>query len=506
LLTAGVAALVFGTLAIVVVYKWSKPHVRTWLIRVLSEQLDSNVQLDDVTVELGRTVKVIVHGVVIRHRLYPDAPPLVRAGAFSMEASALAVLHSPLRVSSVEVSKLHVFVPPHRSDQADDTSGSDFSKKLRGPSPIVVSRLTSDDALLEIGSSKPGRDPRRFEIRKLTLTEAAFDRPTAYEATLTNPIPVGVIESRGTFGPWQPDDPTLTALNGTFTFNADLGSIKGLGGHLDSTGTFAGRLEKIVTKGKTHTPDFSIDIGGQALPLTTSFTATVDGTNGDTILDAVDATLGRSHLTARGGVFHRPRQKGRTVELDVVIDKGRLEDMLRLAIKGEPPDMTGALRLKTHLELPPGEQSVPIRLHLKGNFHVAGARFTSNTMQAKIDELSRRGRGKPNDTQIENVSSDLDGAFVLGNGALRISEVSFGVRGAAIRLQGTYSLTQKTLDFAGTARMEAHASEMVSGWKRIPLKILDPILAKDGAGTVLPIRISGPVAKPEFKVEMKKIF
>src|SRR5438093_10671495 len=100
LLTAGVAALVFGTLAIVVVDKWSKPHVRAWLTRVLSEQLDSNVQLDDITVELGRTVKVIVHGVVIRHRLYPDAPPLVHADAFSMEASILAVLHSPLRVSS----------------------------------------------------------------------------------------------------------------------------------------------------------------------------------------------------------------------------------------------------------------------------------------------------------------------------------------------------------------------------------------------------------------------
>ena len=54
--------------------------------------------------------------------------------------------------------------------------------------------------------------------------------------------------------------------------------------------------------------------------------------------------------------------------------------------------------------------------------------------------------------------------------------------------------------------MDAHASEMVTGWKRIPLKILDPILAKDGAGTVLPIHIFGPVAKPEFKVEMKKIF
>ena len=131
------------------------------------------------------------------------------------------------------------------------------------------------------------------------------------------------------------------------------------------------------------------------MPLTAEFSAIVDGTNGDTLLDSVNATLGQSPVTARGGIVHMPDRKGRTVELDVTIDRGRLEDMLRLAIKG-PPDITGHLRLKTHLELPPGEASVPIRLHLKGDFQVAGARFTSDTVQAKIDELSRRARGKPN--------------------------------------------------------------------------------------------------------------
>ena len=149
---------------------------------------------------------------------------------------------------------------------------------------------------------------------------------------------------------------------------------------------------------------------------------------------------------------------------------------------------------------------MPIRLRLKGDFHVATARFASDTVQAKIDELSRRARGKPNDTAIDNVASDLNGTFVLGDGLMRMAQVSFAVRGAAINLHGNYSLTHRTVDFAGTARMDAHASEMVTGWKRIPLKILDPILAKDGAGTVLPIHIFGPVAKPEFKVEMKKIF
>jgi len=47
-------------------------------------------------------------------------------------------------------------------------------------------------------------------------------------------------------------------------------------------------------------PDFRLTHFGNALPLKTRFHAKVDGTNGDTWLEPVDATLGRSHFTAEG--------------------------------------------------------------------------------------------------------------------------------------------------------------------------------------------------------------
>ena len=137
---------------------------------------------------------------------------------------------------------------------------------------------------------------------------------------------------------------------------------------------------------------------------------------------------------------------------------------------------------------------------------MASARFASNKVQDKIDELSRRGRGRPTDQKVANVASDLQGRFELKNGVLTLSPVSFSVRGARIQMTGRYSLIHSTLDFTGTARMEARVSEMVTGWKRVPLKIFDPLFAKDGAGAVFPISVSGPVKKPEFKVEIKKIF
>jgi hypothetical protein len=372
---------------------------------------------------------------------------------------------------------------------------------------VIVDRLTSDGAVLEIGVRKPGRPPRLFQIHRVLLTGAAFDRPTKFHAELTNPIPSGLIVADGTFGPWHPYEPALTKVEGSYTFNkADLSTIDGIGGHLDSTGKFTGRLEQITVKGETRTPDFTLDIGGEALPLNTTFTAIVDGTNGDTVLDAVSATLGHTPLQARGGVVHMGTAKDRTVELDVRIDNGRLEDVLRLALKDEPPAMFGGLHLETHLELPPGKGKVPLRLKLKGHFRVAEARFSSDTVRSKIDELSRRARGAPADTSVANVASRLQGAFVLGGGVLSLSHVSFAVRGADIQMAGTYRLVPGTVDFAGTARLDAHVSEMVTGWKRLPLKILDPLFSHDGAGTLLPISVTGPASKPNVKVEVGKIF
>jgi uncharacterized protein involved in outer membrane biogenesis len=514
-----IAVAVLVSLASVVVYRWKMPRVREQIVSILSRELGATVELGDVQVSLGGIVRVSGKDLVLHHKIHSEGPPLVRIDAFSIEAPIMAIMRQPVHISSVDLKGLHIFIPPREgapdpdnatapaAESGDDMDAAPVMSRLRGPSPVVIDRLTSSGAVLEVASRKPDRLPRAFLIHDLILTDAAFDRPVRYDAHLTNPIPAGTIDARGTFGPWNADEPTLTPLTGTYTFaDADLGTINGSGGTLQSTGRFFGRLERINVTGTTTTPNFTLEIGGEAVPLDTTFTAIVDGTNGDTILNPVHATLGRTHLTAAGGIVHTPGRKGRTVSLTVSIEHGRLEDVLRLAIDAEPPAISGALTLQTRFELPPGSQEVPERLYLKGQFRVASARFSSTKVQDKIDELSRRGRGRPGDKTVDNVASDLRGNFVLDNGRLTLTPVSFGVRGALIHLQGVYSLTHRRVDFAGTARLDARVSQMVTGWKRLPLKIFDPIFARDGAGTVLPIRIVGPVRKPEFKVEVRKIF
>src|ERR1035441_3005159 len=146
--------------------------------------------------------------------------------------------------------------------------------------------------------------------------------------------------------------------------HADLGTIKGIGGILSSTGKYAGILDNIVVDGATDTPDFRIATSGRTVPLHTDFHAIVDGTSGDTYLQPVKARILNSWLVANGSVVRMKDPNGHRVELDVVMQKGEIEDLLKLAVRTDPPIMSGSVRLKTKFDLSPGKADVANRLKL----------------------------------------------------------------------------------------------------------------------------------------------
>jgi hypothetical protein len=337
------------------------------------------------------------------------------------------------------------------------------------------------------------------------MTTIGPGSPMHFDADLTNPKPVGHVISSGLFGPWQADSPRDTAVSGTYSFNhADLGTIKGLGGILSSTGSYSGILDKIVVDGKTDTPDFRLAISGRAVPLHTDFHAIVDGTSGDTYLEPVKARILNSWLEANGSVVRTKVPPGHLVELDVVIEKGKIEDLLKLAIRTDPPIMTGIVNLKTKFDLPPGELGVDNRLKLAGSFQVSGAHFTNEKIQDKVDAFSMRSQGKPQlaeDKIPDNIHSDLKGTFNLSNGLITFSELQYQIPGTQVALTGTYSLDGNQFDFHGNARMDAKLSQMVTGWKSILLKPADRFFSKNGAGTEIPIKITGTKSEPHFGVD-----
>jgi len=282
-----------------------------------------------------------------------------------------------------------------------------------------------------------------------------------------------------------------------------LSTIKGIGGILSSTGKYAGVLDKIVVDGATDTPDFRLAISGRPVPLHTDFHAIVDGTSGDTYLQPVKAKLLDSWLTATGSVVRTKEPAGHHVELDVVIEKGKIDDLLKLAIRTDPPIMTGDVRLNTHFDLPPGEPDVANRLKLAGNFQVSDAHFSNDNIQGKIDAISMRTQGKPKQAKegiADRVPADLRGTFSLADGLISFSQLQFQIPGTQVNLTGQYSLDGDRFDFHGKARLDAKLSQMVTGWKSILLKPVDPFFSKNGAGTEIPVTISGTKSEPHFGV------
>jgi len=207
---------------------------------------------------------------------------------------------------------------------------------------------------------------------------------------------------------------------------------------------------------------------------------------------------------AKGSIAGAPRAKGRTIALDVRAD-GQFDDFLRLAVKAPKPMMRGGIALNTSLVIPPGDVDVVQKLQLRGSFKIRRGQFTSDTVQDKIDELSRRGRGEPENENVNNVLADFGGNFALQHGRLDLPKFQFAVEGARVALGGNYGLPTQRLDFEGSLMLDAPISKTTTGLKSLLLKVVDPLFRKNGAGTVLPIVVSGTVDQPSFGIDKGRL-
>jgi hypothetical protein len=122
-------------------------------------------------------------------------------------------------------------------------------------------------------------------------------------------------------------------------------------------------------------------------------------------------------------------------------------------------------------------------------------------VQSKVDTLSKKGSGRPGDVDFGSVLSDLRGSFRMRNGVMTFSQLSFDVPGAAVNLSGTYALNSGQMDFHGTLRMDAKLSQTMTGVKSVLVKPFNGFFSKKGAGTELPIKITGTRDNPQFGLD-----
>jgi hypothetical protein len=485
----------------------SSEKLRQRVVSTLADRLDAEVELADLAVRVYPKPSAVGTGLTIRHHARRDVPPLVSVKRFTIDADLPGVWRK--RVTRVNLEGLEIQIPPRDRDK-QASAGQDV-RRDREPHTsmreLVVAEVVADEARLVILPRDAGKNPKVWAMHRLHVQSVGFDQKMPFRTVLTNAVPPGEIEATGTFGPWQADEPGGTPLSGDFTFDrADLGVFRGISGILSASGTYGGTLDTIDVRGRTSTPDFTVTVGGHPVPLTTRYHAIVDGTNGNTALQRIDATFLNTSLVATGGVFGVEGIKGRIITLDVAMDNGRLEDVMRLAVNTDGPPMLGALSLRTKFELPPGKQDVVEKLRLDGRFVIESGRFGNAEVQQRINDLSRRARGNVGkDQPAARVTSDFAGRFGLNAGTLSIQKVTFNVPGAVVDMSGQYELRSGALGFKGNLFLDAKLSQTTTGWKSLLLKVVDPIFRKSGR-TVVPIKVGGTRHAPSFGLDVGRVF
>jgi len=548
----GVLAVAAGTTIAILLHR-AEPMMRASLVDTLQKRFHAKVELDDLHVSILDGFWVEGRG--LRIWLPPDiqdavttgsdadvswrSQPWIIVGKMKFHASWRILPGKPIVVSVIHIEDVRVQLPPKEDRphlsmpgnkpgvaKPEDTPAAQASVQQPSPKPkffkmppIEVGKIECQAAELVIerkqDSTKPPKLPLDFQLRKITLTPDGHGGPVAFVVDMVNAKPVGIIHSTGHFGPWVSGDPGSLPVEGDYTFDhADLGTIKGIAGILSSTGKYTGTLRRIETEGDTKTPDFRLERvdKGSGVLLTTHFHAIVDGTNGNTYLQPVDAMLGHTHIVAKGQVVRASDlvagAQGHDITLHVDVDRGRIEDILNMSANSDKPFMTGNLALNTSFHLPPGKESVWDKLQLDGQFHLSQSRFDNDKMQGRIEQLSLRGQGKPKEvktTDPDSILSEVQGHFKLGGGNLQLPDLDYKVPGAEIVAHGTYGLREGSLAFEGDARLDASISQIVGGWKGLLLKPADRYLRKNGAGTDVPIHVNGTRKEPKFGVDFDRL-
>jgi hypothetical protein len=444
----------------------------------------------------------VAEGLDFLPRKRKDLPPLISVETLTLRGSYTGLLRIHTLVNDVQLTGLHVRVPPQNPEASHQTFPLTNSTSGRA---LTIGELTTDGAVVEFLSNQPAEDRFILRIDHLTLDNVGDNGPVAFHARFNSPTPPGEIRSDGRFGPWNEDDPASTEISGSYTYgNAKLGVFKGIDGTLSSQGNFSGTLGHIDAEGNVDVPDFHVSGSAHQEHLASNFRAVVDGIKGDTYLSRIESHFGRTMVISQGTVNGHPGQHGKTVTLTISVTQGRIEDLLRLFTGSAQAAETGDVRLQTKVELAPGPQPFLKRLRLDGEFGISSGSFTAPGIQEPLNRLAESAGGETKgqeqaDTSI--VLSNLKGNVSASGGIAKLSKISFTEPGTLAEIDGTYNLVDNRLDLRGVLHTSGKLADTKSGFTSLVLKALTPLLKKKSM-TVVPFVIKGTSSHPSVALDL----
>ncbi len=489
LVIAGVCALIVILVGTVLCAKYW-PFSQKEIVEDLAEASDSKISIQGFHPTYFPVPGCVVYGIVFRHG--QDQKELVTIQKLRIRGSYTGILRH--YVPSVIAEGTHVFIPALGTKTTFNTQHSN----------IEIGEIVANGTLIEFASSDPKGSPLIFDIHDALLTGVRWASPIGYHLKFHNPNPPGEIAVAGKFGAWTDGHPDDTPLSGEFTFDkANLGIYDGIGGLLNAKGKFEGTLKHIDVSGATDTPDFEVKESGKKVDLRTQFQAYVDGRNGDTFLNHVDAKFGRTTVAVDGSIAHAAGRSGKLTKVHMTSHNGRVEDLLGLFISDPHSPMAGPVFLDARAEFPSGNEGFLDRLHLSGQFVIGEGTFTHPDTQLDVDKLSAGARGKSKDAP-DNVVTDLRGAVDMRRAIADFSDLDFKIPGAHSKLHGTFNVENQRVNLHGNLRVDTSISNTSTGFKSFMLKVLDPLFKKRKKGEIVPVHIMGTYQKPDIGLDLNK--
>jgi hypothetical protein len=505
LLCALFAAPVFMALAALGVWHYAQRNARGLAIRTLEHRLHCKVEIDQLHLSLSQGVEVSGSGLRIEsiestegqaHLAVSGVPMLTVEGFHLRTTLAKLILQRPNSIEA-SVHGVVVTIPPAAYSASKD---SDFRSVESSVS--MLHSVAATDARLILETGLPHKPPIEFDFREITLTGTGRNKPFAFYAVAVEPPPFGIVHATGHLGPWSARAPRQTPVDGAFRVDrVDMAAEPGLRGTL---ARFAGTIGFLTGDATADSPDFALDIGAHPVPLHAQVHLAVDHSTGDVTFNP--ATIHFLHTTAvaTGTLSKTLGIPGHNTDLNIAIEQGREEDILTLLSKTKPL-IDGALTFHGRLSVPPGTGSVSVKSRVTGMATIRSVIWNDPKLQQFVDSLSLRAQAEPKAAKAAppiapaSLTEDVD----IHDGILHATHIVYTLPpGATIVMDGTYPLTSDRLNFHGVARTAAKASEMTTGIKSLLLKPIDPMLGKHGAGTEVPVRLTGDKTAPKFGLDL----
>jgi len=292
-----------------------------------------------------------------------------------------------------------------------------------------------------------------------------------------------------------------TALDGEYSLqDADLSELHSVEGLVSSQGRFRGTFDNLAVQGLTSTPELTVVSTHHGLPLKTEFLAQVNGATGDVMLRWVRAQFGKDDLRVHGSIARNP-SGSRVAALAIECEHGTIEDTFHPFIHSAQSPVTGNVRFRMQVTIPPGKEKFEKKLGLASTFDIENARFTSEQTQLSLSKIAQvPDQKRPDPT----VPASIRGRVSVGNGVAQFSELVVTDQDARADLNGEFGLLDQRVKLHGELTTAASLAKATHGIKAAFAKVIEQFFKKKPHEMAVPVRITGTYRRPQFGLDLSK--